>query len=68
MPIICKIFGALQVLMYEYFINLSLFYVFSEEASKLWERRKEDWTLEVIARDELINDVITISSFFLFIF
>lgn len=68
MPIICRIFGALQVLMHEYFINLSLFYVFSEEASKLWEKRKEDWTLEVIARDELINDVITVSSFFLYIF
>lgn len=64
MPIICQIFGMLQVFIHECFIDLFLFYLLSEEASKLWEKRKEEWTLEAIARDELINDVITASSFF----
>lgn len=48
------------MLMHQCFINLFLFYMFSEEASKLWERRKEEWTLEVTVRDDLINNVITI--------
>lgn len=37
--------------------ELEIQQLFNEEASKLWETRKEEWTLEAIARDELIDDL-----------
>ncbi|KFM76999.1 Trichoplein keratin filament-binding protein, partial [Stegodyphus mimosarum] len=37
--------------------ELEIQQLYHEEASTLWEKRKEDWYLESVARDQIMNDL-----------